>query len=874
MSDTSLRFNFLEGRNTVIPAAGKTAAAVAAMDRAVGVSSRRMQGHSKVTTQEIFRIDNAIGSSARRMASRAVLIGVAFAAAAGHAVALTSAIWPLVGALAAIPAVSVAGVAGLAALITGFSGLGAAMKKTGGGAGASASQIAAAQRRVEQANRSLLDSQEDLNDAFETARDRLRDIQTQYAGAQLDVEGAALAVREAELALREARSSGDRMDRVRADLALRQARLNQVEATNRLSDVEQEYNERLERGVDGSDEVREALRRQADATRDLAEAQEALNESMRPKGGGGEDAYAKLSASGKELVDTLRRLGPEWRKVQTATQEALFAGVAGQVQRLSDVWFPVMLRQLPAIAQGWNNMFASISKVASQQRFVDDMDGALGNVAVMWQRVGRSFGGFFSGFRNFVVVGSSFLPRLGSWVERLAMRFDIWSAKVRQTGEAYRWIDNAIATGAKLNELVKAWSRSLFEVFRLGQDATLIDRLIEGSLAFERWLKSAEGQERITQMWERMRDVGSAAWDVIKEAFNILSKMDFSPLATILEVVAGALKIVGNNMGLVNAVLGPLLIGMAAMKASAVVGSLAIKGLGLAMGTTATATGAATAAVGAFQKALGIVTVALIVFDVQKKESDVWNMRVKGSTDELAGSTSYTAEQFLIAAQHLGTYSDAVRAMTDPVFAFTQAQQRVADAQQRVNETAAEYGEGSPQHIQATRDLQLAVLELNSASVEAAKVNEEQLIPTLAQMEAQGLLAAGTTQAVADALALAKQRAEELDGTRATLYINRVVTDIRGSGGATGIKYEDGVQIMHTGGVVPGRRGEEVAAVLQAGEGVMSLQQMDAMRNGTGGGTQRIVVELDVTGAEDEMARFFRKILRVRGAKSFGLAPA
>jgi len=44
---------------------------------------------------------------------------------------------------------------------------------------------------------------------------------------------------------------------------------------------------------------------------------------------------------------------------------------------------------------------------------------------------------------------------------------------------------------------------------------------------------------------------------------------------------------------------------------------------------------------------------------------------------------------------------------------------------------------------------------------------------------------------------------------------------------------------LHTGGIVPGRRGAEVMANLQAGEMVLSLAQVDAMRNGravTGGG--------------------------------------
>lgn len=905
MSDTSLRFNFLEGRNTVIPAAGKTAAAVAAMDRAVAASGGRSAAASRARTQELFRIDNALRNSARRMASHALLIGGALAAVAGHAVALTGSLWPLVGALGAIPAVSVGAVAGLAALITGFVGLGAAMRKTGGGAGVSAEQIISAERRIERAHRGLRDAQNDLNDAFEEASDRLRDIQTSYAGAQLDVEGAALAVRDAELALREARSSGDRQERARAELALRQARLGQVEAANRLSDVEQEYLERMAAGVDGSEEVRTATERQADALYELAEAQRALDAAMRGSGGGGNDAYAKLSQSGKDLVDTLRSLGPEWRKVQQATQQALFAGVAGDVRLLSERYLPVMRANLPAIAQGWNNMFRGISATASQQGFVRDMDMSLARMAVLWQRIGSAFGPFVSGFRHWVAVGSEFLPRLGSWTERIAMRFDLWSLRVRQTGEAFRWIENALVVGSKWNELIKSWGRSIFEVFRLGQDKRLLDNLIAGSQAFERWLSTAQGQERIAQMWARMRDVGSALWRVITQIASILAQMDVAPLALMFNILADALGIVAANMSWLNIVLGPLVVALVSLKVAGLAGALALKALTAASRLFGTQLARETAVTqvntfaknqnaaasrglaGAFSRienALGPLALAFIAADAAGTLFlDKWlgigpmTGRLIGQTDQLNASVRVTAEQYAIASQELQTWTDLLKSQTDPVWGFIEAQEQAAAAQQRVNETAAEYGEGSAQHMQAVRDLQRAIMNLNSASAAAAEVDETLLIPQLQQMERQGLLAAGSAQAIADALALAKTRAKELDGTTSNVNVNyRINHDNYYAAYGAHVARQQ-IANMHSGGIVPGRAGEEVAAVLQRGEMVVPYDQVQKqMAGGGSSGPQRVIVEFDFRGlADSKLAQALKKITRVRGGDTqtaFGTA--
>lgn len=559
------------------------AAAVKAAQKAIGQDNDRVggAGASRDTDRkrkELFKIDDAMARVARRMASRVVLIGVAIAGAAGQAVALTDALWPMIGALGAIPAVATAGIFGIAALVVGFKGLGAAMKKTGGGAGNAAQQIANAEHRVEQAHRSLRDATEALNDAQEEAADHVRDMAVAYARSQLDQKEAALAVKDAEKALRDARMSGNRDDIKRAELALESARLSQIETTNQATDTAQEYGKAQ---TDAANTVRNAQERQADAAYELAEAQRALAEAG--KGGGGSDAYAKLSASAKALVDTLHSLGPAWKGVQQATQERLFSGVAGDLQALSGRYLPVMLTQLPAIAQGWNNMFRSMMAAAGAKSFVADIDASLGKMAVMWQRIGDAFGPFLHGFKDWVVIGSDFLPRLGSWVERMATRWRNWSADVRETGRGMRWIENALKAGHQFNELIGAWSKNIGRIFALGADGTLMDRLIGDSRKFGEWLHTAEGTERVTQMWARLREVGSAMWGVIKNLTSVLAQLDVSGVTIALQTFSTILAAVGHSLVVLNPLFKVLIPVMVGFKVAAIAAGVATKLFGLTL---------------------------------------------------------------------------------------------------------------------------------------------------------------------------------------------------------------------------------------------------------------------------------------------------
>lgn len=490
MSDTSLLFSFLKGRDTASPHMRKVAANAAAMSASVRLAS--------------------VAATAAQ-----IVLAASIAATAAQAVALVAAVSPAVGIIAAIPAVSIAAAAGLATLIMAFSGIGAALKSTAGGAGGAAGAVAAAERRVETAQRAATQAQLDLNAARETAAERLRDMALSLARARLDEEAATMAVADARRSLRDASRGGDRAEIARANLAYRESVQTLDEVKERLGDVAEESTKANEAGVEGSDEVQSAIQRQADAMRDLADAQRALT-----SGGGGADkaaeAYAKLSMAGRQVVDVLRSIGPAWRQVQQAVQQSALAGVAGDLAMVSGVYLPVMRAQLPAIATGWNNAFRGTLQLAATPGFVADMNTTLANSATMWQRVGASFAPFFSGFRHFAVVGSTFLPSFGAAVQRIAGRFEAWAAAARQTGRAHDWIAKAGLVLGQVWDVTKNLAMSIAAIFRAGDAGPAwLPGLVAGTATLRAFLESDAGQTKMAAVFATLRDIGSQLWEVV-----------------------------------------------------------------------------------------------------------------------------------------------------------------------------------------------------------------------------------------------------------------------------------------------------------------------------------------------------------------------
>ncbi|MEU3452186.1 hypothetical protein ABZ671_00885 [Micromonospora sp. NPDC006766] len=339
-------------------------------------------------------------ASAARMASLAAggLAGIGAIAGAGAAGlaglasatagavqwlgALVTAAVSASGALLILPGAAAVAASGIAALIVGFKGIGDALKAsgqaaTGGGGGRAivdtARQIAQAERGVASAERTyqaaLRDSkkaQEDLNQARKDAVKRIEDLNRSLRRSQLDEREAAIRLREAREELARAEERGnDPREIERAQLAYEEAALAVEEAAAHTKDLKEENDDAVKKGVENSDLVQAALERQqraadhlASATEGLASAQEALaaaQKKVNAAGGGGgvnkfAEAMAKLAPAAQAVVRAMIALRPAWEAVQRSVQQALFAGVAGDLTRLSDSVLPTVKTGLVGVA--------------------------------------------------------------------------------------------------------------------------------------------------------------------------------------------------------------------------------------------------------------------------------------------------------------------------------------------------------------------------------------------------------------------------------------------------------------------------------------------------------------------------------------------
>jgi hypothetical protein len=453
--------------------------------------------------------------------------------AASAAIALANSAAIAGGAAAAIPAAYAGYRAVLGAAKAVTFGLGDAWTATGqqatGGGGAvknAANQAVAASHAARDATEALADAKRneaDATKAVNAARAqeviRLRDLNLSLESSREDEADATAAVAKAAQDLAVARAGGSNYDIDQATRAYARAQTTLEETKNRTTDLTAEQKDGAKKGVEGSDAVQQALAHQRDAqeqvtraAEQLADAQQRVETSSAKAASGGIDpaaqALARLSPNGRAVILMLRQLAPAWEGAARAGQQATFAGVAGDLQRLSGIYLPTATSWLVRMGGAFNTAIRQSLGLAGSRDTVRDVGIFTGNTAKATERLSTAIRPVINGIVQWVTVGSNFLPEFAGWVVKGANAFEQWSVHLRESGTASRWISNGIGVLKQLYAIATNVAYSIIAIVHAGGDGgSTLQFLVKGSAALRHFLESAQGQERVATVLATLRGI-------------------------------------------------------------------------------------------------------------------------------------------------------------------------------------------------------------------------------------------------------------------------------------------------------------------------------------------------------------------------------
>ena len=189
---------------------------------------------------------------------------------------------------------------------------------------------------------------------------------------------------------------------------------------------------------------------------------------------------------------------------------------------------------------------------------------------------------------------------------------------------------------------------------------------------------------------------------------------------------------------------------------------------------------------------------------------------VELAADDLAEAQQAVADSTRGSTDAFYEHQDAIRAATDPVFALADAERDQADAIADAVAAAEEYGEGSPQHLDALGKVRDAAYEVKDAEREMGNQSGVTRATMETNLRALGVYTEEQIQLMLDDF----DRINAYTFQAKNIQVTHTVT-----GG--------GPQEYQTGGMVPGLPGQAFPAVLHGGEQVIPAHQVNGRARGT-----------------------------------------
>ena len=323
------------------------------------------------------------------------------------------------------------------------------------------------------------------------------------------------------------------------------------------------------------------------------------------------EALEKLSPSARETVGALREVSPQFDAMKLNVQQQLFEGLGSRVSALADRYLPLLSRQLGNLAAKYNAAAqSSVNVLMTPQSLVDTSVG-LNNLNLATGQAARSAGPLTQAFRDLAVVGSEFLPAMGTGLANAAIRFRDFIAAARESGQLRIWIQQGIDVFRLLGSIAFNVGSILSSAFGAARGSgesflTTIDRVTERMAI---GLKTPAGAAELRSFFEGTRTVVGLLidkvvllWPAITAGAGALAAVliEAGPLSAVLfSIVTFGLVPLLRAVEFLAPVLGPMVVLFGAWRIATILATTA-------MAAWRFATMLATAVSVAYQLAMGV----------------------------------------------------------------------------------------------------------------------------------------------------------------------------------------------------------------------------------------------------------------------------
>lgn len=166
------------------------------------------------------------------------------------------------------------------------------------------------------------------------------------------------------------------------------------------------------------------------------------------------ESIQSLSPNAQQAALSLNAMLPALDGLKNATQDALFAGVGEQLNKLASTYLPSIQTMMVSISSSFNSMFKGISDQLMTPETQKAIQSTLASIQQAFQNLAPAMGPVTKAFAEIANVSASFLPGLATAIANAAQSFSSFIDNASKTGEMRQWIQDGLSALAQFSPLL------------------------------------------------------------------------------------------------------------------------------------------------------------------------------------------------------------------------------------------------------------------------------------------------------------------------------------------------------------------------------------------------------------------------------------
>ena len=274
-----------------------------------------------------------------------------------------------------------------------------------------------------------------------------------------------------------------------------------------------------------------------------------------------EEAMEGLAPSVQEAAQAIRDMMPQLEELRNSVQGAFFQDFDDILNSLADTLLGPVTTGMTSVATEINTLITRLTGVATSAEGVDFVTQSFAILSTILQNLQDPLIVLFSSLLNVgTAINEAFGESAGAGLADMIMRFAQFLDQAAASGEAVRWINDALAVFQAIGDILSPLIGIIGSIGSAAQatGGNILGVFGQALQVFDDFLASAQGQAALISIFEALNTVGDAFGTVLSNIAPAIPPL-LKGLSGILSAVSPLLGPLSQLVGSVLTALAPIL---------------------------------------------------------------------------------------------------------------------------------------------------------------------------------------------------------------------------------------------------------------------------------------------------------------------------